>query len=186
MALISLSTTIGRRSAGRLYGLRQWWRTLLPARRFGAVRTVFITRRYVFKLPGRWQWQHWRWWWDAFLRGLLSNMQERTFAAQRWPELCPVCFSIPGGFLVVMPRTRPLTYAEWQGFDYRAFVSRGDDYVEDNFDSYAGTWAPGALGQPLHVLVLGNAEPSIGLVPAEYKPDSFGVLNRRIVAIDYG
>jgi hypothetical protein len=31
-----------------------------------------------------------------------------------------------------------------------------------------------------------GAEPSIGLVPAEYKPDSFGVLNGRIVALDYG
>src|SRR3954468_19437113 len=73
--------------AGASLRLRRWWPTLLPARRFGAVRTVFITRRYVFKLTGRWQSQHWRWWWDAVLRGLLSNMQERTFAAEGWPEL---------------------------------------------------------------------------------------------------
>jgi hypothetical protein len=138
MALISTGTTIGGRSAARSHRVRRWWQTQLPARRFGAVRTVFITRRYVFKLPGRWQWQHRRWWWNAFLRGLLSNMQERSFAAEHWPELCPLCFSAPGGFLVVMPRARPLTYAEWQHFDYRAFVTRGDEYVADNFDSYAG------------------------------------------------
>ena len=71
-----------------------------------------------------------------------------------------------GGFTAPAPsicRSTPwLPYDEWQGFDYRAFVTHGDDYVEDNFDRYAGTWKPGALGQPLHVLVLDNAEPSIG------------------------
>jgi hypothetical protein len=56
--------------------------------------------------------------------------------------------------------------------DPRRWLYRG------NFDGYAGTWKPGAPGQPLDALVLGNAEPSIGLVPAEYKPDSFGVLKR--------
>src|SRR5947209_2942513 len=158
----------------------------LPIRKFGAVRTVFLTRRYVFKLPGRWAFRHWRWWWDSLLRGLLSNMQERRFAAEGWPELCPVSFSIPGGFLIVMPRARTLTPAEWEVFDYRAFVTRGDGYVEENFDSHAGKWRQGDLGQPLYALTIGNAEPCVGLVPAEYKPDSFGVLGGRVVAIDYG
>jgi hypothetical protein len=85
-----------------------------------------------------------------------------------------------------MPRARPLTYAEWKEFDYRASVTRGDGYVEENFACHAGNWRPGDLGQPLSALVLGNAEPSAGLVPAEYKPDSFGVLDGRIVAVDYG
>jgi hypothetical protein len=73
-------------------------------------------------------------------------MQERAFAEERWPELCPLRFSLPGGFLVVMPRARPLTYAEWKAFDYRAFVTRGDGYVEDNFASHAGNWKPGDPG----------------------------------------
>jgi hypothetical protein len=96
----------------------------LPERRLGAVRTVFITRRHVYKLPGLWTFNFFGWWWEAFLHGLLSNMQERTFGAEGWPELCPVSFAIPGGFLVVMPRARPLTDAEWAAFDYRAFVTR--------------------------------------------------------------
>jgi hypothetical protein len=85
-----------------------------------------------------------------------------------------------------MPRARPLTYREWQEFDYRTFVTRRDAYSGYNFDSRAGKWKEGDRGQPLGVLALGNAETSAGLIPAEYKPDSFGVLNGRIVAVDYG
>jgi hypothetical protein len=85
-----------------------------------------------------------------------------------------------------MPRARPLTAAEWEAFDYRAFMTRGDAYVEENFDIHAGNWRQGDPGQPLSCLVLGSAEPSSGLVPAEYKRDSFGVLNGRIVAVDTG
>jgi hypothetical protein len=166
--------------------LRRALQARLPVRRLGAVRTVILTRHYVFKVPGRWTWTDWAWWWDFLLRGLLSNLQERRFAAEGWPELCPVPCSIPGGFLVMMPRARPLTDAEWQQFDYRAFVTRGDGYVEANFDALAREWRQGDVGQPLACLVLGNAEPDAGIVPAEYKRDSFGVLDQRIVAVDYG
>ena len=172
-----------RSMSGRL---RRSLRKNLPLRRFGAFRTVFITRRYVFKLPGRWRWDDRGWWWEFLLRGLLSNMQEREFAQEDWPELCPVRFSIPGGFLVVMPRARPLTSAEWASIDYRAFVTRGDGYVEENFDNLAHGWRQGEPGQPLDSLVGGDAEPPSGLVPVEYKRDSFGVLEGRIVAVDYG
>ena len=48
-------------------------------------------------------------------------------------------------------------------------MTLGNDYVENNFNRYAGTWKPGGLGQPLHVLVLGNAEPSIGLQSVDAK-----------------
>lgn len=120
------------------------------------------------------------------LPGLLSNMQKTRFAAERWPELCPVRFSVAGGFLVVMPRARPLTDSEWQILNYRAFVTRGEWYVEENFDALASGWRQGDLGQPLHSLVLGNAEPDAGIGPAECKRDSFGVLNGRLVAVDYG
>ncbi|MBV9245176.1 MAG: hypothetical protein JO366_10235 [Methylobacteriaceae bacterium] len=72
------------------------------------------------------------------------------------------------------------------GFDYRAFVTRGDADVEENFDRHAGTWKQGDPGQPLSPLILGNAEPEAGIVPAEHKRDSFGVLGGRIVAVDHG
>jgi hypothetical protein len=39
---------------------------------------------------------------------------------------------------------------------------------------------------PLSPLLLGNGDPTNGLVPTEYKRDSFGVMDGRIVAVDYG
>ena len=47
---------------------------------------------------------------------------------------------IAGRFLIIMRRARTLTNEEWLGFDYRAFVTRGDAYAEENFDRHAGTW----------------------------------------------
>jgi len=91
---------------------------------------------------------------------------------------------IAGRFLIIMRRARTLTNEEWLGFDYRAFVTRGDADVEENFDRHAGTWRQGDPGQPLSPLILGGAEPEAGIVPAEY--NSFGVLGGRIVAVDYG
>ena len=113
--------------------------------RQGITREVFLIGRWAFKFPrivsG----------WRMFLCGLLANMQERSFAAAGWPELCPVVFSIPGGWLVVMRRARPLTPEEWSNFRPYDFCEKGD-----------------------HV------------IPAETKLDSFGVLDSRIVAVDYG
>ncbi len=78
-------------------------------------------------------------------------MQEREFSRTGWPELCPVLFSLPGGWLVVMSRARPLTCYEFNAFDTREFIERSD-----------------------------------GVIPVEQKQDSFGWLDGRIVAVDYG
>ncbi len=67
----------------------------LPVRKLGAVRTVFLTWRHVFKLPGRWTWSD-RWY---LLLRRLHSMQERDFEAEGWLELCPVSISMAGGFL---------------------------------------------------------------------------------------
>jgi hypothetical protein len=69
-----------------------------------------------------------------------------------WPELCPVVFHLPGGWLVVMPRAAPLSDEQIDGFDFGAYLMPDD----------------------------GRA------IPAEPKGDSFGIVNGRIVAIDYG
>jgi hypothetical protein len=76
-------------------------------------------------------------------------MQEKSFAAEGWPELCSVRFFIPDGFLVVMPRARPLTDAQWQQLDYRACVTRGEWWVAENFDARVGDWRQGEIGRPL-------------------------------------
>lgn len=111
----------------------------------GATRWVFLTKRYAIKIPGLSSW-------SQFLTGLLANMQECVFSKAGWPELCPVIFSIRGGWLVVMPRATPLSYTSWVSFDYESFTTDHPDYD----------------------------------VPVENKRSSFGRLNGRIVAIDYG
>jgi hypothetical protein len=81
-------------------------------------------------------------------------MQERQFARCGWPELCPVLFSLPGGWLVVMRRAQVLTDSEWLQLDEAALMEliNRDDYI----------------------------------LPVELKSDSFGWLDGRLVAVDYG
>ena len=98
----------------------------------GITREVFLTRRYAIKIPKL------IYGWHKFLHGLLANMQERAFAKAGWPELCPVVFSIPGGWLLVMRRADPLTDDEWSAFDPKAFCDQ-EDYIipaENKRDSF--------------------------------------------------
>lgn len=73
----------------------------------GATRTVLLIGRLALKFPRCTEWR-------TFLLGLLANMQERDFSTLQFVPLCPVLFALPGGFLVVMPRVRSLT---WEEFD---------------------------------------------------------------------
>jgi hypothetical protein len=114
----------------------------------GVTRLVILTRHHAIKIPRFWWYGRFRW--ETFLWGLLANMQERRIAAGNIPEVCPVRWSIPGGWLLVMPRCAPLE-REMTAEEYEAFVDH-----------------PGYR------------------VPAENKPDSFGYLNGRLVAVDYG
>ena len=108
--------------------------------RSGVTRTVLLLGRWAVKLPCL------HFGWRNFLQGLLANIQEREFGAAGWPELCPIVFSVPGGWLLVMPRARPMTAEEFGMLKLDAFTR----------------------------------------VPVEAKPNSFGWLDGRIVAIDYG
>ena len=110
----------------------------------GTTRVVLLLGTFAIKIPRFSSWK-------LFLSGLLANMQEREFGATRWPQLCPVIGSLPGGWLVVMKRAEPLTYAEWQDFDVEKWRTQ-----------------------------------STYIVPVENKWDSFGRVDGRIVAIDYG
>jgi hypothetical protein len=116
----------------------------------GCTRFVILTKRWAIKVP------NFKYGWKAFLEGLLANMQERHFWKIKFgvPKICPVVFSLPLGFLVVMPKCqaldRPLT----------------DDELKEFF---AVPW--------------GDSDVNI---PIEDKPESFGWLDGRLVAIDYG
>jgi hypothetical protein len=111
---------------------------------YGCTRTVFLLGKFAIKIPAMAEWR-------LFLLGLLANMQEALFSKTKWPELCPVLFSIPGGFMVIMPRAEPLTREEFHNFEFDTWISQ-DEYR----------------------------------VPAENKLDSFGKLDGKIVAVDYG
>lgn len=120
----------------------------------GASRYVILTKRYALKVP---RWSHWR----TFLQGLLANMQESTFGSTGWPEICPVLFSLPGGFLVVMPRVRVLTMQEFlENEEQLSYMLSGCLDTGERRRDY--------------------------VVPAEMKPDSFGWYRGRLVAVDYG
>lgn len=110
----------------------------------GATRTVFLIGKYAFKIPKMSSWK-------SFLTGLLSNMQESTFSKIGHEKLCPVLFSLPGGFLVVMPRALPLTV--------RRFKYLGIKKWRDTKDMF---------------------------IPVENKHSSFGIVDNKIVAVDYG
>lgn len=114
----------------------------------GVTRFVILTKRYAIKLPRFWWHGGFRW--QMFMFGLLGNMQERDFATTGWPELCPIRWSLPGGWLVVMRRAAPLEI-DLTDDEYRAFVDHEDYHV-----------------------------------PVEHKADSFGWLDGRLVAVDYG
>ena len=85
----------------------------------GATRAVLLIGGVAIKVPRLKSWR-------TFLNGLLANMQEREFSRTLWPELCPVLFSLPGGWLVVMKRAVPLTDAEWS--DINPEWAERDDY----------------------------------------------------------
>ncbi len=110
----------------------------------GATRVVILTKKYAFKIPTFATY-------TRFLHGLLANVQEVEWSKTGYPELCPVCVSLPLGLLVVMPRCEPLTDEQYAAFDPEQWIDR-ENYI----------------------------------LPVEAKQDSFGILNGRIVAVDYG
>ncbi len=110
----------------------------------GATRTVFLIGGYAFKFPSCRSWRF-------FLQGLLANIQEREFSKTKWPELCPVVFAIPGGFLTVMQEAEPMPDEIWNDLNVETWANR---------EGYT--------------------------IPVEAKQSSFGILNGKIVVVDYG
>ena len=107
---------------------------LIEWKRAGAMREVFLVGRWAVKLPKLHRG------WRQFLRGLLSNMEEREFSAKGYREFCPVVFSLPGGWLVIMRRTESCTDEFLAGFDRLRFIMPEDGRlfpeVEPKDDSF--------------------------------------------------
>jgi len=112
----------------------------------GATRWVLFIGKFAFKFPSLFGWKQ-------FLWGLLANMQEKEFSKIKnmKNKLCPVIFSLPLGFLIVMPKIQILKEGELTKEELIIFC------ISEEF-----------------------------LVPAELKYDSFGYLNGKLVAVDYG
>mgnify|MGYP001600941842 CR=1 FL=1 len=144
--------------------------------RRGITRTVILVGAWAIKVPS-FRYGKFKWRWRSFLNGLLANLQEVDFAATGWPELCPVVRSSRLGLFVVMPRVRVMTDEEFCEFDYVGFITREDYYARENLRSKEKNF----LGREGAI-----SEPAGFLIPAERKADSFGWLDGRIVAIDYG
>lgn len=84
----------------------------------GCTRLTILAGPWAIKVPNVL-----RGWRDA-LWGLLWNMLERETAARGTPGVCPILWSVPGGFLSVMPRARTLTDAEFR-LHYHALFGEG-------------------------------------------------------------
>lgn len=105
----------------------------------GTTRSVILVGRFAFKFPcvvhG----------WRNFLRGLIANSMERMWWRSGVNDgLCPVLWSLPGGWLVVMPRCDPVVDVAKV---YDAFIDRGDWVIpaENKDDSFG--WLGGEDGR---------------------------------------
>lgn len=102
----------------------------------GVTRAVLLIGQYAIKVPRV------RYGWAKLLHGLLSNMTEARFTglAEQF-QLCPTVLSVPGGFLNVQRRCRPLNDREWEATRQNQddVHGRGDwqgmacDFKRDNF-----------------------------------------------------
>lgn len=107
--------------------------------RNGVTREVLLVGDYAIKIPKL------IYGWRYFLQGLMANMQELDFSKTGWPELCPIVFAIPGGWLTVMRRARVMTEAEWLKFDADRFCNNGAHIIpaEPKHDSFG--WLHGKV-----------------------------------------
>ena len=105
----------------------------------GATRNVLLTKRTAIKIPRFVEWR-------LFLHGLLANMQEAAFwRFQHSTKLCPVLWSMPGGFLLVMAHATELSRDDFAAFDFEGFVDAEGWLVpvEDKLDSFG--WYQGRI-----------------------------------------
>lgn len=107
--------------------------------RTGCTRIVFLVGDFAIKVPNFMDG------WKLFLNGLLANMQERVFGETKWPKLCPVLFSIAGGWMVVMRRVREMTSEEFLVFDSKSWADAGDYLVPCEHKANSFGWLKGEV-----------------------------------------
>ncbi len=123
----------------------------------GCSRWVCLIGKYAIKFPNPTTKRSW-------LNGLLANMQEADFTTLKSDKLCPVLFSAWFGLLIVMPRCEPLTDTDFLNF------------------AESQTTRENSITSAIFLMLdCGEFKQMI-----EYKTNSFGWLNGKIVALDYG
>ncbi len=120
--------------------------------RQGCSRIVIELDKYVIKIPNFLNG------WRKFLKGLIHNLNECDLYSSKIFDnyLCPIIYSMWGGWLNIMPKCKILTDDEFLEFNYADFIKGGQLLPR-------GEW----------------------ILPVENKSNSFGWLNNQIVAIDY-
>lgn len=119
--------------------------------KFGTTRIVLLAGKFAFKFPNFREWR-------LFLYGLLGNMQEKTFSV--YPEVCPVKFYIPGGFLNIAARAMEFTEEDYYKYIHEEYKIDGNSDVVFVNEDYT--------------------------LRVEDKASSFGWLNGKIAIIDFG
>lgn len=101
----------------------------------GTTRFVILLGKYAFKFPRIHFKAKNRW--PLFLRGLLANMTEKQFSSVHDESLCPVVFSMWGGWFNIMLRAEPLSKDEWLNLDFKTiFQIVSSDLVENKITSF--------------------------------------------------
>lgn len=72
-------------------------------------------------------------------------MQERLFSETKWPELCPVVFSIPGGWLIIMRRAKEMAVDEFLDFNSRAWADKGTHVIPCEHKANSFGWLDGKI-----------------------------------------
>ena len=91
---------------------------------WGSTRVAILTKRRAYKVPYPTAYRN-------FLQGLIANMDEVLLSPVIGDDyLCPVLWSLPMGFLVVMPRVRTTTREELSEFESTNRFKNFPVYIE--------------------------------------------------------
>ena len=96
---------------------------MLQINRMGVTRIVLLTKNYAFKIP------NFSYGWRMWLQGRLANGQESRISKEYCAvkdKICPVLFSLPMGYLVIMPRVKVMSEQEFSNFNYNDWINLED------------------------------------------------------------
>lgn len=101
--------------------------------RQGTTRYVVLVGRWAVKFPT------FKYGYRNFLRGLLGNIDEAGMGRGKDARLAPALFALPGGWLLVMPRCKPVSPREFHDLvNMKSFDLLPVEDKRDSFGWYKG------------------------------------------------